>query len=93
MTDVFVLYGQDHAPVEVCSAVPTSGTCPRVPVGQPVRCAGLQLVVRQARFPDLVLDVEPNATACPVAALGLGPRQTITARANRYRREVYHGHD
>lgn len=59
--------------LDVCGEATPAGGCPKARPGTPVRCAGLQLVVEHESQETLVLAVEPDATACPLASLDLVP--------------------
>jgi hypothetical protein len=73
MTKALICRGPGMEVLDVCWGVAASGGCPQAGSGEPVRCAGLHVVVCQESEQPFVFAVEPDATACPVAALGLLP--------------------
>ena len=93
MAQALICRGPNLEVLDVCWGVAKSGACPQAGAGEPVRCAGLRLVVEQAGTAPFVFAIEPNATVCPVAALGLLPTLKRPKSANSFRKENGHGHD
>lgn len=93
MTPVLVCRGPGQEVLDTCWGVAASGSCPQASPGEPVRCAGLQIVIQREQHTPFVFDVEPEATMCPAAALGVLPRLTRATVACRSRKEASHGQD
>jgi hypothetical protein len=54
---------------QVCRGGTATGACPLARPGATVACAGLRLLIDRPGCPPIVLDVEPDATSCPLRAL------------------------
>jgi hypothetical protein len=61
---------------EQCAGPTAAGACPRVQRGEPVACAGHELLLALEGLRPFKLNVEPRATACPLTAFGISsPRR------------------
>lgn len=93
MVRALICRGPNLKVLDVCWGAATDGGCSQVVAGEPVRCAGLRLVIEGDGKEPFIFTVEPDATACPVAALGLLPALKRPAGAEALRKENGHGHD
>jgi len=68
-----LIYDEDGIEIEgQCRGASWTGGCSRAVSGAPVACAGRKIVVIAADGAAMFeLAVEPGATACPLAGLGL----------------------
>lgn len=68
-----LIYSRDDTQVEAeCAGPRWFGGCPRAAAGERVACAGRRVVVMTDEGREIVLEVEPDATACPLVAFPLG---------------------
>ena len=68
-----LIYSPDGTQVEAeCAGPRWFGGCPRAAAGEKVACAGRRVVVVTDEGREIVLEVEPDATACPLVVLSLG---------------------
>ncbi len=67
-----LIYTKDGSHIEGACAGPNwFGGCPKAPAGEVVACAGQTVVVTSADGREIVLEIEADATACPLVALGM----------------------
>jgi hypothetical protein len=65
---VFIWSQATGPAVQECKGPGWSGACPYVAAGEPVACAGLCLLALLQSGRRVVLEVEPDARTCPLAA-------------------------
>jgi len=71
-----LIYGHDELGVNECYGPEADDACPRVAVGQPVKCAGRWLRARGWNF-----KVGADSRRCPLATLGVVRLPRAMARA------------